>query len=68
VYRGQSLARTDQLRETDHIPEVLLKDYQRLLGRGLHLSTFQLNSSALYGIGGSRRGLVARGKGVSGGV
>jgi len=32
VYRGQSLARTDQLRETDHIPEVLLKDYQRLLG------------------------------------
>jgi hypothetical protein len=27
------------------------------LGRGLHSSTFQLNSSALYGIGGVRKGL-----------
>jgi len=32
----------------------------RALGRGLHSSTFQLNLSALYGIGGARRGCVAR--------
>ena len=32
VYRGEPLMRTDQLRETGHIPQVLLKDYQRLLG------------------------------------
>jgi hypothetical protein len=37
-------------------------------GRGLHSSTFQLNLSALYGIGGARRGCVACVKGVSGGV
>ena len=36
--------------------------------RGFHSSTFQLNSSALYGIGGARRGCVARVMGVSGGV
>ena len=33
-------------------------------GRGLHSSTFQLNLSALYGIGGARMGCVARVKGV----
>ena len=33
-------------------------------GRGLHWSTFQLNLSALYGIGGARRGGVARVKGM----
>ena len=33
-------------------------------GRGLHSSTLQLNLSALYGIGGARRGRKARGKGV----
>jgi len=38
------------------------------LGRGLHTSTFQLNLSAVHGIGGARRGCVARVKGVSGGV
>ena len=32
VYRGEPLSRTDQLREIDHVPQVLLKDYQRLLG------------------------------------
>ena len=32
VYRGEPLMRTDQLRETDRIPQLLLKDYQRLLG------------------------------------
>ena len=32
VYRGEPLGRTDQLREIDHVPQVLLKDYQRLLG------------------------------------
>ena len=37
-------------------------------GRGLHSSTSQLNLSALYGIGGARRGSVARVKGVFGGV
>ena len=31
VYRGGAISRTDQLREVDHIPQVLLKDYQRLL-------------------------------------
>ena len=33
-------------------------------GRGLHSSTFQLNLSALYGIGGARRGCAAHAKGV----
>jgi len=36
--------------------------------RGLHSSTLQLNFSALYGIGGARRGSVARVKGVLRGV
>jgi len=34
--------------------------------RGLPSSTFQLNLSALYGIGGARRGCVTRVKGVLG--
>ena len=38
------------------------------VSRGSHSSTFQLNLSALYGIGGARRGRVARVKGVLGGV
>jgi len=33
-------------------------------GRGLHSSTFRFNLSAFYGIGGARRGCVARLKGV----
>jgi len=37
-----------------------------IAGRGLHSSTFQLNLSALYGMGGARRGCVARVKGVGG--
>ena len=37
-------------------------------GRGLHSSTSQLNLSASYGIGGARRGCVARVTGVLGGV
>jgi len=40
----------------------------RIIGRGLPSPTFQLNLSALYGIGGGRRGCVAHIKGVSGGV
>jgi hypothetical protein len=32
-------------------------------GRGLHSFTFQLNLSALYEIGGARKGCVARVKG-----
>jgi len=35
---------------------------------GLHSFTSQLNLSALYGIGGARRGGVARVKGALGGV
>jgi len=35
-----------------------------VLGRVLHSFTSQLNSSAFYGIGGARRGCVARVKGV----
>jgi hypothetical protein len=38
----------------------------RMMGRGLHSSTFQLNLSALYGIGSARRGCVARVTGVFG--
>jgi len=38
------------------------------VSRGLHSSTFQLKLSALYGIGGARRGCVARVKGELGGV
>ena len=38
------------------------------LARDLHSSTFQLNLSTLYGIGGAHRGCVARVKGVLGGV
>jgi len=38
------------------------------LPRGLHSSNFQLNLSALYGIGGARRDGVARVKGLLGGV
>jgi len=38
------------------------------VARGLHSSTFQLNLSALYGIGGARRGCEARVKEVLGGV
>jgi len=37
--------------------------YVRLLGRGLHSLTSKLNLSAFYGIGGARRGCVARFKG-----
>ena len=37
-------------------------------GRGLHSSTFQLNLSALLGIGGARMGCLARVKGVLEGV
>jgi hypothetical protein len=37
-------------------------------GRGLHSFTSQLNLSAVYGMGGSRMGCVARVKAVIGGV
>ena len=36
----------------------------RVAGRGLHSSTFQLNLSALHGIGAACKGCVARDKGV----
>jgi hypothetical protein len=38
------------------------------VARGLHSFTFQLNLSAFWGIGGARRGCVARVKGMLGGV
>jgi hypothetical protein len=62
LVRGSSLYRTGM---TDDSRQ-LFRD--RLLGRGLNSSTFQLNLSALYGIGGARRGYVARLEGVSEGV
>jgi len=46
----------------------VLKLVQHPTFRGLHSSTFQLNLSALYGIGVARRGCVAHVKGGSGGV
>jgi len=48
--------------------EALTACGERDVGRGLHSSTFQLNLSALYGIGGALRGCAARVKGVLGGV
>jgi hypothetical protein len=35
----------------------LLGSFLYLVGRGLHRSTFQLNLSALYGIGGASKGV-----------
>jgi len=53
----------------DKLPEFLGVVARRMVsGKGLHLSTFHLNLSALYGIGGAHRGCVARVKGVLGGV
>ena len=43
-------------------------DISSALGRGLHSFTSQLNLSASYGIGGARRGCIARVKRVLGGV
>ena len=50
--------------------DVLLSrgEWRDVVGRGLHSSTFQLNLSALYGIGGARSGCAARVEGVFGGV
>jgi len=42
-------------------------DAYSVTGRGLHSFTSQLNLSAFNGIGGARRGCVARVKGVLGG-
>jgi hypothetical protein len=41
---------------------------KRVETRGLHSSTFQLNLSASYGIGGALRGCVARVRGLLEGV
>jgi len=51
-------------------PENRTRDHVVLLpgGRGLHSFTYQLNFSAVYGVGGAHRGCVARTKGVLGGV
>ena len=50
--------------EINHAVQVI----RQTMGRGLHSSTFQLNLSALYGIGVARRNCVARVKGVLGDV
>jgi len=41
---------------------------QKPLLRGLHSFTFQLNLRTVFGIGGARRGCIARVRGVLGGV
>ena len=48
----------------EHEGEVEVLTKQLAAGRGLHSFTCQLNLSALYGIGGARRGCVARVKRV----
>jgi hypothetical protein len=48
--------------------QVLLSCSHVFHGRGLHWFTSQLNLSALYGIGGVRKGCVARFDGVLWGV
>jgi hypothetical protein len=53
---------------TEDIPPLTVEQINRMLGRGLHSSTLQLNLSALNEIGGARRGCVARVNGVVGGV
>ena len=50
------------------LAQMYVSGVYRPSARGLHSSPFQLNLSALYGIGGARRGCVARVKGVLGGV
>ena len=67
--RRYNLVRSDLIREFEargvkvaHLE----REVEELAGRGLHSSTFQLNLSALYGIGGARRSCVARAKGVLG--
>jgi hypothetical protein len=44
--------------------EVFNREWLEEAGRGLHSFTSQLNLSAIHGIGGARRGYVARVKGV----
>jgi len=48
----------------DKHPQSMARGITLDLGRGLHSSTFLLKLSALYGIGGARRGYVACVKGV----
>jgi len=51
------------------VPHAVAPDLRELLrSRGLHSFASQLNLSALYGIGGARRGCVADVKEVLGGV
>jgi hypothetical protein len=51
-----------------HARDPPLRWRRRAGGRGLNSTTFQLNFSAVYGIGGSHGGCVARFKGVLEGV
>ena len=52
--------------ECKPLPSALRKAAESPRSRGLHSFTFQLNLSALYEIGGARRGCVARVKGCEG--
>ena len=48
--------------------ESMSREGTRMLGRGSHSFTSQLNLIDLYGVGGARRGCVAHAKGVLGGA
>jgi hypothetical protein len=50
----------------DYLPSLPGVGIKRAHGGGLHSFTSQLNFSAFYGIGGARRGCVARVRGCSG--
>jgi len=63
------LPRPPEVRQVEAQPlRLVLPRQVPPLPRGLHSSTFQLNLSAWYGIGGARRDCVARVKGLLGGV
>ena len=72
--RSRSASTTAPLSWTGAFPDRQFRGTQQklelawLLTRGLHLSTFQLNLSALYGIRSARRGRVAHVEGVLRGV
>jgi hypothetical protein len=61
-------ASSASLTHDKHNVDRAMKEQERVMGRGLHSCTVQLNLSALYGIGGARRDCVVRVKGVVGGV
>jgi hypothetical protein len=56
----------EEFDELFHLMNETARKLEEAGGRGLHSSTSQLNQSAFDGIGGARRGCVARVKVVSG--